>query len=86
MDELSRFARKRCKSPRCTDVRATQKNADTIRRPNAEKPRRGGKNPPIREEPASHLASRRCPGSPPNAPNRAEAHTHFYERRKHEKR
>ena len=34
---------------------------------NAEKPRRGGKNPPVREEPASHLASRRCPGSPPNA-------------------
>ena len=30
------------KSPRCTDVRATQKNADTIRRPNAEKPRRSG--------------------------------------------
>ena len=29
------------------------------------------------KEPASHLASRRCPGSPPNAPNRAEAHTHF---------
>ena len=46
-------ARKRCKSPRCTDVRATQKNADTIRRPNAEKPRRGGKNPPIREEQAA---------------------------------
>ena len=29
------------------------------------------------KEPASHLASRRCPGSPPNAPNRAEARTHF---------
>lgn len=38
------------------------------------------------KEPASHLASRRCPGSPPNAPNRAEARTHFYERRKDEKR
>ena len=45
---------------------------------NAEKPRRGGKNPPVREEPASHLASRRCPGSPPNAPNRAEARTHYF--------
>ena len=45
---------------------------------NAEKPRRGGKNPPVREEPASHLASRRCPGSPPNASNRAEAHTHYF--------
>ena len=53
---------------------------------NPEKPRRSGKNPPVREEPASHLASRRCPGSPPNAPNRAEARTHFYERRKDEKR
>ena len=29
------------------------------------------------KEPASHLASRRSTGSPPNAPNRAEAHTHF---------
>ena len=29
---------------------------------NAEEPRRSGKNPPVREEPASHLASRRCPG------------------------
>ena len=45
---------------------------------NAEKPRRGGKNTPVREEPASHLASRRCPDSPPNAPNRAEAHTHYF--------
>ena len=30
------------------------------------------------KEPASHLASRRCPGSPPNASNRAEAHTHYF--------
>ena len=30
------------------------------------------------KEPASHLASRRCPGSLPNASNRAEARTHFY--------
>ena len=44
---------------------------------NAEKPRRGGKNPPVREEPASHLASRRYPGVLPNAKYRAEAHTHF---------
>ena len=29
------------------------------------------------KEPASHLASRRCPGSLPNASNRAEARTHF---------
>ena len=36
-------AQQRCKSQRCAAVRATQKNADTIRRPNAEKPRRGGK-------------------------------------------
>ena len=70
-------ARRGRKSPRCAAVRATQKNADTIRRPNAEKPRRGGKNPPVREEPASHLASRRHAGSLPNASNRAEAHTHF---------
>ena len=48
-----------------------------MRQPNAEKPRRGGKNPPVREEPASHLASRRCPGVLPNAKYRAEAHTHF---------
>ena len=52
----------------------------------AEKPRRGGKNPPVREEPASHLASRRCPGVLPNAKYRAEACAHFYERRKDEKR
>ena len=45
---------------------------------NAEKPRRGGKNPPVWEEPASHLASRRCPGSLPNAKYRAEAHTHYF--------
>ena len=44
------------KSPRCTDVRATRKSAGSEA---AEKPRRGGKNPPVREEPASHLASRR---------------------------
>ena len=30
------------------------------------------------KEPASHLASRRCPGVLPNASNRAEARTHFY--------
>ena len=48
-----------------------------MRQPNAEKPRRGGKNPPVREEPASHLASRRCPDALPNASNRAEARTHF---------
>ena len=29
------------------------------------------------KEPASHLASRRCPGVLPNAKYRAEAHTHF---------
>ena len=38
------------------------------------------------KEPASHLASRRCPDSPPNASNRAEARAHFYERRKDQKR
>ena len=43
----------------------------------AEKPRRSGKNPPVREEPASHLASRRYPGVLPNAKYRTEAHTHF---------
>ena len=46
---------------------------------NAENPRRGGKNPPVWEEPASHLASRRCPGVLPNASNRAEARAHFNE-------
>ena len=35
------------------------------------------------KEPASHLASRRSTGSLPNASNRAEAHTHFYERREY---
>ena len=40
-------------------------------------PRRGGENPPEREEPASHLASRRCSGALPNAKYRADAHTHF---------
>ena len=30
-----------------------------------------------REEPASHLASRRRPGVLPNASNRAEARAHF---------
>ena len=39
---------------------------------------RSGENPPVREEPASHLASRRTPGSLPNASNRAEAHTHYF--------
>ena len=53
---------------------------------NTENPCRGGKNPPVREEPASHLASRRRTGSPPNASNRAEARAHFYDRRKDEKR
>ena len=70
-------ARRGRKSPRCADVRTTRKNADAVRQPNAEKPRRGGKNPPVREEPASHLASRRSTGSLPNASNRAEARTHF---------
>ena len=50
---------------------------EKARAQSAEKPRRGGKNPPVREEPASHLASRRHAGSLPNASNRAEAHTHF---------
>ena len=44
---------------------------------NAENPRRGGKNPPVWEEPASHLASRRSTGALPNASNRAEARAHF---------
>lgn len=66
-------------APRCADVRATRENTGAIRQPNAEKPHRGGKNPPVREEPASHLASRRSTGSLPNASNRAEAHTHFNE-------
>lgn len=70
----------------CANVRAMRKNAGAIRQTNAEKPRRGGKNPPVREEPASHLASRRCSGSLPNASNRAEARAHFYERRKDEKK
>ena len=30
------------------------------------------------KEPASHLASRRCPGVLPNAKYRAEAHTHYF--------
>ena len=63
--------KKACVAPTCGQRGKTQ-----VRNP--EKPRRGGKNPPIREEPASHLASRRCPGSPPNAPNRAEARTHYF--------
>ena len=33
---------------------------------------------PTREEPASRLASRRCPGFLPNAKYRAEARTRFY--------
>ena len=41
-------------------------------------PAAAGKNPPVREEPASHLASRRHTGSLPNASNRAEAHTHYF--------
>ena len=49
-------------------------------------PAAAGKNPPVREEPASHLASRRHAGSLPNDSNRAEARAHFYERRKDEKR
>ena len=52
----------------------------------AEKPRRGGENPPSKGGPASHLASRRRTGSLPNAKYRAEARAHFYERRKDEKR
>ena len=31
------------------------------------------------KEPASHLASRRCPGFLPNASNRAAARAHFNE-------
>ena len=65
-------------APRCADVRATQENTGAIRQSNAEKPRCGGENPPVREEPASHLASRRCPGVLPNAKYRAEAHTHYF--------
>ena len=72
-------ARRDRKSQRCADVWATQENTGAIRQSNAENPRYGGENPPVREEPASHLASRRHAGSPPNASNRAEAHTHFNE-------
>ena len=60
-------------------MRATLENTGAIRQSNAENPRYGGENPPVREEPASHLASRRPTGSLPNASNRAEAHTHFNE-------
>ena len=54
-------------------------NAGAVRQSNAEKPRHGGKNPPVQEEPASHLASRRRTGFLPNASSRAEARTHFNE-------
>ena len=40
-------------------------------------PAAAGKNPPVWEEPASHLASRRRTGFLPNASSRAEARTHF---------
>ena len=42
-----------------------QRGNTLVRTP--EKPRRSGKNPPVREEPASHLASRRLTGFLPNA-------------------
>ena len=60
------------KAPRCANVRASPGAAQRI-------PAAAGKILPQREEPASHLASRRSTGSLPNASNRAEAHTHFNE-------
>ena len=48
------------KAPRCANVRASPGAAQRI-------PAAAGKNPPSKGGPASHLASRRCPGSPPNA-------------------
>ena len=65
------------KSPRCADVRATRKSAGSIASQRRE-PRRGGENPPVREEPASHLASRRHPAPCQMPRMRAEAHTHYF--------
>ena len=67
----------RQKKPTLRRRAGNAENAGAVRQSNAEKPRRSGKNPPVREEPASHLASRRYPGVLPNAKYRAEAHTHF---------
>ena len=54
---------------------------------NAEKPRRGGKNPPVWEEPASRLSGLRQRRCPPSAQFWAEAQTHFInDRRRYEKR
>ena len=78
LPRLRVYARRNGKSQRCADVRATQENTGAIRQSNAENPRYGGENPPVREEPASHLASRRRTGSLPNAKYRAEAHTHYF--------
>ena len=71
LPRLQVCARRSRKSPRCANMRASPGAAQRI-------PAAAGKNPPIREEPASHLASRRCPGVLPNASNRAEARTHYF--------
>ena len=76
---LSGAAEKAHVAPTCGQRGKTQ-----VRNP--EKPRRSGENPPSQGGPASHLASRRCPGALPNASNRAEARAHFYERRKYAKK
>ncbi len=61
-------------APTCGQCKKTQAQYAS---PIQKSPAAAGKNPPVREEPASHLASRWCPGVLPNAKYRAEAHTHF---------
>ena len=82
-------AQERHKAPRCANVRKNTKsqssNAIAILRGGAAEWTRpaacgGARDMELvpTKAPASHLASRRCPGSLPNASNRAEARTHFY--------
>ena len=67
------------KTPRCANVRASPGAAQRI-------PAAAGENPPEREEPASHLASRRYPGVLPNAVCGRKPVPTSCERGKYEKR
>ena len=81
-------ARHNRKSQRCADVQRTKSqssNAIAILRGGAAEWTRpaacgGARDMELvpTKEPASHLASRRCPGVLPNASNRAEARTHYF--------
>ena len=76
-------ARRNGKSQRCANVRTMQKTQAQYAKPTKRSPAAARENPPVREEPASHLASRRNAGPCQMPICRQKPIPTFYERREY---